>query len=330
MRWWWLALVCLGCAPPVREVEAPRPAAAPVVATRPVERPVEAPVVASAAAPVKVPALLAAAHGDGLIVSNKDGLVLLDAGLRPIKVLSRERGRHLRIADGQLYYFELKQPRLRAMDLESGATRAVGELPKLRGDCFQGGRPAEPLQFLEGAGDLSVAGGVMCIDVVDLPGRGTTETVNIRVDLKTGAATQERVVYFSGKVCGEGERVTRPRLCTPEPGRREASSPAGRWSFTTDLARGEKGEQDYALVVVTERASGREHVIAGRKLRVLKPGREALPDACRITDTARASWLGGSDVLVVEGCRDRLTAVLPDGRIEYRLVDDFVVVPAVR
>lgn len=328
VRWLLLAL-CFGCAAPVREVEAPGPVAvveAPVVAMKPVVRPV----VAAPAEVARVPALLEAAHGDGLIVSSKEGLVLLDAGLRPIKVLSEERGRQLRIADGQLYFFELKQPRLRALDLESGETRAVAGLPKLRNDCFEGGRPADPLGYVEGAGDLSVAAGVMCFDVVDQPGAGSTERVNFRVDLRTGRVEQEKIEYFTGKVCGEGKGVTKPRLCTPEPGLRGRGSPTGRWSLMTDLARGETGDQDYALVVVTERASGREHVVAGRKLRVLRLGREAMADACRITDKARVGWLGGSDVLVVEGCRDRLSVVFADGRIEYRVVDDFVVVPAVR
>lgn len=327
-RWWWVALVLgVGCAAPTREVQRPAPVAAPVVAVAAVQRPVAVPVVTE---PERVPVLLEAAQGDGLIVSTKDGLSLLDAGLKVVKVLSRERGRHLRIADGQLYYFELKQPRLRALDLETGVTRLVAELPRLRSDCFEGGRPADPIAYVQGAGDLSAAAGVLCLDVVDQPGKAATETINFRVDLKTGAVEQQRVAFFSGAVCGEGQGTTQPRLCTPATGAREASSPSGRWRVSTDMQRGQKGEQSYALVVLSEQGGGSEQALVGRKLRALKPGRDAPVDACMITDKARVQWLAKSDVLLVEGCRDRLSAVLPDGHIELRLVDDFVAVPAAR
>ena len=326
--WWWVALVLgVGCAAPTREL--PRPAAVPtaVVAVAPVQRPTAVP---AAREPERVPALLEAAQGDGLIVSNKDGLVLLDAGLKVVKVLSRERGRHLRIADGQLYYFELKQPRLRALDLQTGETRLVAELPRLHLDCFEGGRPADPVAYVQGAGDLSAGAGALCFDVVDQPGKAATETINFRVDLKTGAVEQQRVAFFSGAVCGEGQGITQPRLCAPATGAREGSAPSGRWRVSTDMRRGQEGEQSYALVVLTEQASGREQAIVGRKLRALKPGQDAPVDACMITDKMRVLWLAKSDVLLVEGCRDRLSAVLPDGHIELRLVDDFVAVPAVR
>lgn len=327
----WLVLgLGLGCAP-IRE--APAPVAAPVVAPAPVVRPVAAVRRESPAAPAEpgpAPALLEAAHGDGLIVSNKDGLVLLDAGLRPLKVLSRERGRHLRIAEDQLYYFELKQPRLRALDLATGVTRTVVELPRLRNDCFEGGRPADPVAYVQGAARLSVSAGALCMDVADQPGVAT-ETLNYRVDLKTGAVEQRRVAYFSGAVCGEGSGTTAPRLCTPGSERaREASSPSGRWQLTTDLARGEQGEQSYALVLLTEKASGRQNAIVGRKLRPLRPGQDAPVDACMIGEQARAGWLASSDVLLIEGCRDRLSAVLADGRVLLLTVDDFVVVPPAR
>ena len=329
-RWWVLALLC-GCAAPTREVEAPKPAVAPVV--KPVAAPVVKPVTMPVASePGPVPALLQAAQGDGLIVSNKDGLVLLGADLKVRKVLSRERGRHLRIVGSQLFYFELKQPRLRALDLESGTTRTVAELARLRSDCFEGGRPADPLAYVQSAADLWAGPGELCMDVTDSPGKARTETINVRVDLTTGAEEQRRVAYFDGKVCGEGKAVAKPRLCTPtpEPGARQGSSPTGRWRFSTDQVRGETGEQDYALALLTEQASGRAHAILGRKLRAIKPGADPPVDACMITAQARALWLGRSDVLLIEGCRDRLSVVLADGRVEHRLVDDFVVVPAVQ
>lgn len=330
MRWLSLALL-VGCAPAGRGVKAPakEPVAAPPVQQAAAQAPGSEPAPAPVA--VKRPALIEAAQGDGLIVSTKEGMMLLGPDLKPIKVLSRERGRHLRIADGQLYYFELKQPRLRALDLESGTTRAVAELPRLRNDCFEGGRAADPLRYVQGAADLDVAAGTMCIDIADQPGRSSTETINYRVELATGTVTQEKIAYFDGKVCAGGKGVTKPRLCTPggESGRRERRSPSGKWSFTADPARGEKGEHhDYALVVVKEMASGREHVVIGRKLRAIRPMLEAALDSCMITPTGRAQWLGTSDVLVIEGCRDRLTVVLADGHIEHRQVDDFVVLPA--
>ena len=328
MRRVWPALVLLACTPPAREAAPPGPA----IATAPVEvAPVVVPASAAAAAgPVRVPALLAAAHGDGLVVSNKDGLVLLDAGLKVLKVLSRERGRYLRISGDQLYFFELKQPRLRALDLETGATRAVAELPRLRNECFEGGRPVDPIDYVHSEVDLGVVDGALCLDLSDRPGAAATETFNLRVDLRSGAVEQRMVAYLGGDVCGVEREREQPRLCAPSgpPRAGVRPSPTGRWALRMDSARGDVTDEAYALVLLQERASGRDHVIVGRKLRALAAGADAPVDACKISARASATWLAGSDVLLVEGCRDRLSVVHPDGQIEYRLVDGYVAVPA--
>lgn len=329
----WPALVLLACTPPVREAAPPGPAiaaagtAAPVEAVAPAVVPAPA---AAAAGPVRVPALLEAAHGDGLVVSNKDGLLLLDAGLKVLKVLSRERGRYLRISGDQLYYFELKQPRLRALDLETGATRAVAELPRLRNECFEGGRPVDPIDYVQSQADLAVIDGTLCLDLSDRPGVAATETFNLRVDLRSGAVEQRMVAYLGGDVCGVEREREQPRLCAPSGPPRVGvrPSPTGRWALRMDSTRGDVTDEAYALVLLQERASGRDHVIVGRKLRALRAGADAPVDACKISARADATWLAGSDVLLVEGCRDRLSVVLPDGQIEYRLVDGYVVVPA--
>lgn len=88
-------------------------------------------------------------------------------------------------------------------------------------------------------------------------------------------------------------------------GRREGSSPTGRWSFTTDLAGGETGDQDYALLGRLEHAA-----VAGGERRGELPGghqqreiaRDDLPDhAERRFDRQRQGvgvGLGGGALLV--------------------------------
>lgn len=287
------------------------------------------------------PVLLAEASGDGLLVSNKDGLVLFDAKLARLTVLSRERGRHLHIAGDQLYFFELARPVLRALDLNTGQTRTVAELPRLSNECFENGRrPVDPITFVQSAGDMAVQGGHLCIDIADRDLASATEVFNYRVDLTSGTVESRMVSYLGGDVCGKTREREQPRLCTPgaettttsgaasTPAVAEQRAPSGRWSYFADASRGVTIDRPYALAVLADREARRSYAIVGRKLRALRSGGDRPVGACLVPAEATARWLGVSDVLVLEGCRDRLAIVRPPGNIDFMAVDGFVVVPA--
>ena len=341
-----LSALLTACAPPP-------PAAPPASSPAPRDQPIgklqlatPAPEPLPAAAPVPAtPVLLAEAGGDGLLVSNKDGLVLFDAGLRRLTALSRERGRHLRIAGDQLYYFDLKRPVLRALDLNTGQTRTVAELPRLSNDCFEGGRrPVDPISYVQSASDVVVEGGHLCLDIADRNLNHATEVFNYRVDLASGAVEQRMVSYLGGDVCGQTREREQPRLCTPgggfsraagvdtpsaasTPNIAETRAPSGRWAYFADLTRGVTLDHSYALATLADREARRSYAIVGLRLRPL-PARGKRPvGACLVPTEATARWLGVSDVLVLEGCRDRLAVVRPPGNVDFIAVDGFVVVP---
>ncbi|MBA3546915.1 MAG: hypothetical protein H0T76_10565 [Nannocystis sp.] len=274
--------------------------------------------------------LLALANGDGLIVSRAGGIVLLDAQLRQLAVLSPERGRHLRVVGEHLYFFAHKQPVLRAMNLSSGETRTIAELSRLKDACFSGGPPADPIDFVQSEADLSIAGGVLCLDIMDRNANMAAETRNFRIDLMTGAIEQRMVAHLSGDACGQLREREQPRLCTPVThdgsGVIEKVGPSGRWSYYPDSSRGESGDRNYALARLTDRKQGRGYAIAGRKLRQLRSNSNPV-GACLVPDENSAAWLGASDVLVLDGCSDRLTIVRPPDRVEHLRVDGFAVVP---
>jgi len=272
--------------------------------------------------------LLAPAGGDGLIVSRAGGIVLLDAQLRPLAVLSRERGRFLRVVGEELYFFALKQPLLRALDLSSGETRTVAELPRLKNPCYGAGPPADPIDFVQSEADLTIAGGALCLDIMDRDADQASQTRNYRVELATGAVEQRVVAQLGGDVCGKTREREQPRLCTPAPrgGVLEQVGPGGRWSYYPDSLRGQATDTEYALARVVDRAQRRSYAVVGRKLRPLRGGGNPV-GACLVPPEASATWLGRSDVLVLEGCRDRLTIVRPPDRVEHLAVDGFAVVP---
>ena len=274
--------------------------------------------------------LLAPAKGDGLIVSRVGGIVLLDAQLQQVAVLGPERGRHLRVVGEQLYYFAHKQPVLRAMNLNSGETRTVAELSRVKDPCFGGGPPADPIDFVQSEADLAIAGGVLCIDIMDRNANMAAETRNFRIDLTTGAVEHRMVAHLGGDACGEIREREQPRLCTPVTpngsGVIEKVGPTGRWSYYPDSSRGESGDYIYALARLTDREQGHSYAIVGRKLRQLRSNSNPL-GACLVPGENSAAWLGVSDVLVLDGCSDRLTIVRPPDRVEYLKVDGFAVVP---
>ncbi len=336
-RWLALMLLPLACAASSPGVP---PAAAPLESTAepppasgerdaPLRRaesftPVEGPTASA------VPALLAAAKGDGLIVSRAEGLVLLDAQLRTLAVLSPERGRHLRLVGDQLYFFTRKRPVLRVLDLTAGTTRTIAELPRLRDPCFGSGRPADPLDFVQSRADLVVEAGALCFDIMDRDTDMATLVRNYRVDLATATLEQRTVQYddLNGN-CGVRDETVQPRLCTPTTRNNviELQSSSGRWAYYPDVARGEAGDQLHALATVVDRKDRRTFAVMARKLRQLRAGADTPISACMVPGDAAAAWLGASDVLVIEGCRDALTVVRPPERVEHLLVDDFVVLP---
>lgn len=273
--------------------------------------------------------LLVPAHGDGLIVSRAEGIVLLDAQLRPLAVLTPERGRHLRVVGEQLYFFALKQPVLRAMNLSSGEVRTVAELPRVKDPCFGGGRPADPIAFVQSEADLAIEAGVLCLDIMDRNANMAAETRNFRVDLTTGAVEQHMVDYIGDDACGPIREVKQPRLCTPATRSGpviEQVGPTGRWSYYPDTTRGEAGDHMYALARVADREQDRSYAIVGRKLRPLRSGANPV-GSCLVPGENTAGWLGVSDVLVLDGCNERLTIVRPPERVEYMKVDSFAIVP---
>jgi hypothetical protein len=287
------------------------------------------PVAPAKAAPVRA-TLLAPAKGDGLIVSRAGGIVLLDAQLKQLAVLSPERGRHLRVVGEQLYFFGLKQPVLRAMNLSSGETRTVATLTRVKDPCFGGGPPADPIDFVQSEADLTIDAGVLCLDIMDRNANMAAETRNFRVDLTTGAVEQRMVAYLGGDASGEIREREQPRLCTPARpvggGVIEQVGPTGRWSYYPDEARGEAGDYIYSLARVVDREHSTSYAIVGRKLRPLRGNANPL-GACLVPGEATAAWLGVSDVLVLDGCGDRLTVVRPPGRVEHLMVDSFAIVP---
>ena len=288
------------------------------------------PVVAAVAAPARR-SLLAPAGGDGLIVSRLGGIVLLDAQLQELAVLGPERGRHLRVVGEHLYFFAHKQPVLRAMNLSSGETRTVAELPRVKDPCFSGGPPADPIDFVQSEADLAIEGGVLCLDIMDRNANMAAETRNFRVDLATGAVEQRMVAHLGGDACGQSREREQPRLCSPAGpaggGVIEQVGPSGRWSYFPDPSRGESGDYVYSLARVTDREKRRSYAIVGRKLRALRGGNQSPVGACLVPAEGSAAWLAGSDVLLLDGCRDRLTVVYPPDRVEYLTVDGFAVVP---
>ena len=274
--------------------------------------------------------LLAPARGDGLIVSRAGGIVLLDAQLKQLVVLGPERGRHLRVVGEQLYYFAHKQPVLRAMNLSSGETRTVAELTRVKDPCFGGGPAVDPIDFVQSEADLAIDAGVLCLDIMDRNANMAAETRNFRVDLTTGAVEQRMVAYLGGDACGEIREREQPRLCTPA---RHGSStvieqvgPTGRWSYYPDSTRGESGDLIYALAQVIDREHRRGYAIVGRKLRQLRGNANPI-GSCLVPQENTAAWLGVSDVLVLDGCGDRLTIVRPPEQVEHMTVDGFAVVP---
>lgn len=288
------------------------------------------PVAPAPAAPSRA-TLLAPAKGDGLIVSRAGGIVLLDAQLQPLAVLSSERGRHLRVVGEQLYFFALKQPVLRALNLSSGETRTVAELTRVKDPCFGGGPPADPIDFVQSEADLAIDAGVLCLDIMDRNANMAAETRNFRVDLRTGAVEQRMVAYLGGDACGEIREREQPRLCTPARpaagGVIEHIGPSGRWSYYPDESRGEAGDYLYSLARVVDREQNRSYAIVGRKLRALRSGGANPVGACLVPGENTAVWLGVSDVLLLDGCDERLTVVRPPGRVDYLKVDGFAVVP---
>lgn len=319
-------------AEPVSEPEAePVPVAGANEAPALARAEADTPVLAAETAPARR-GLLAPAKGDGLIVSRAGGIVLLDAQLRQLAVLSPERGRFLRVVDEQLYFFAHKQPVLRALDLNSGETHTVVELPRIKNPCYGAGPPADPIDFVQSEADLSIEAGALCLDIMDRNENMATETRNYRIDLDTGAVEQRMVAHLGGDACGQTRERELPRLCSPVPrggggGVLEQVGPTGRWSYYPDSSRGESGDYQYALARVVDRTQRRSYAIVGRKLRPLRDGRGNPVGACLVPGEASAAWLGGSDVLVLEGCRDRLTVVRPPARVEHLAVDGFAVVP---
>lgn len=274
--------------------------------------------------------LLAPAQGDGLIVSRAGGLVLLDAELRQLAVLGPERGRHLRVVGEELYYFTLRKPVLRALNLNSGATRTVATLSRVKDPCFGGGPPADPIEFVQSESDLTIEAGVLCLDIMDRNANMAAETRNFRVDLATGAVEQRMVAFLGGDACGEIREREQPRLCTPARpagGATELAGPRGRWAFFPDQSRGEAGDYVYSLARLDDREARLSYAIVGRKLRPLRAGRANPVGACLVPGENTAAWLGASEVLVLDGCDDRLTIVRPPERVDYLKVDGFAVVP---
>jgi len=288
------------------------------------------PVAAAASAPARR-ALLAPARGDGLIVSRAGGIALLDAQLKELAVLGPERGRHLRVVGEHLYYFAHKQPVLRAMNLNSGETRTVAELPRVKDPCFSGGIPADPIDFVQSEADVAIVGDILCLDIMDTNANMAAETRNFRVDLATGTVEQRMVAHLGGDACGEIRERELPRLCSPvtqaASGVIEQVGPTGRWSYYPDASRGESGDYTYSLARVMDRELRRSYAIVGRKLRPLRGGSANPSGACLVRDEASAAWLGVSDVLVLDGCKERLTVVRPPDKVEYLAVDGFAVVP---
>ncbi len=291
---------------------------------------VEAPRAAVMSADGGGQSLLAPAGGDGVVVSTKDGLVVLNAQLQQVSRLHPERGRHLRISDGKLYYFDRNAPRLRSLDLQTGESRMVVELPLLRNECFDHGRPVDPLKFVHRQEDLAVAGGILCLDLRDHPGDRATEVYNLRVDLTDGTVEQRMVEYLGGDVCGRTREREQPRVCDPTKlaSPPASKSPSGQWNFLADTSRSDRAaEQVYVLAAVIERATNLHRAIFGRRLRVLRDGSDSLVGACMIPEGSPAAWMSRSDVLVLAGCRDRLAFVYPPERVEYFAADGFAVVP---
>lgn len=272
--------------------------------------------------------LLAPAQGDGLIVSRVGGIVLLDAELKQLAVLTGERGRHLRVVGEELYYFTLRKPVLRALNLNSGETRTVATLPRVKDPCFGGGPPADPIMFVQSEADLTIEAGVLCLDIMDRNANMAAETRNFRVDLATGAVEQRMVAFLGGDACGEIREREQPRLCMPaRPAASEQIGPKGRWSFVPDQSRGETGDYVYSLARLDDRTERLSYAIVGRKLRPLRVGRANPVGSCLVPGENTAAWLGVSDVLVLDGCDARLTIVHPPERVDYLKVDGFAVVP---
>ncbi len=340
-----LAALTLACAAPSRPTPSPaqlgqQPAAPDVAA------PVDAATVgvparsgaaastdpAAAAADPATPVLLGEAKGDGLLVSTRHGIELLGADLERLALLTPERGRHLRLAGDQLYYFELRKPVLRALDLNSGQTRVVARVPLLHDDCFGSGRPVDPIAFVQGSADLALADGALCLDITDHVGEVASETFNYRIDVTTGTVERRMISLLGGGLCGKEKEREQPRLCTPggEGKLREQRAPSGRWVYFADGSRGERSDRVYALATLADREARQNYAVVGRKLRALPAGGDRPVGACLVPVDASAQWFAASDVLLLEGCRDRLAIVRPPGRVDYLAVDGFAALQGAR
>jgi hypothetical protein len=179
---------------------------------RPADPPPATPI-ASSPTPTAPPALCHAPHGSTITVTAAGIVLSATSGMADRGVLTPERGRHLRLHDTLdiLYYFDSTRPILRAIDNTFGAPRTVLELPPIEHPGFPS---TDPLAFLQRQQDLSVSGGILCIDLHDRP-ENPTLSYNVRVDLATGAHERRLVEDLTGDSCGVDREAVRPRLCTP-------------------------------------------------------------------------------------------------------------------
>jgi len=126
--------------------------------------------------------------------------------------------RHLRLAGDQLYFFDTMRPILKSVQIgpipeyEPTTPRTVLELPPLEHPGFAS---PDPLAYLQRQEDLSIADGVLCLDVHDRP-EAPTLTYNLRADLATGAVERRLVEDLTGDRCGSEREAIGPRLCTPD------------------------------------------------------------------------------------------------------------------
>lgn len=141
----------------------------------------------------------------GSLRATADGLRRDDA------LLTADRGRHLRVDGGTLYFFDGARPILRALDLTTSTARTILELPPLEHPAFAS---PDPLAYLQRQEDLDLVAGVLCIDLHDRPDQPTT-TYNLRIDLATAVLERRLVEDLAGDQCGVLREAVRPRLCTP-------------------------------------------------------------------------------------------------------------------
>ncbi len=136
--------------------------------------------------------------------------------------LTLARGRLLRLAVDRLYFFDTTRPILRSIDLDRADTAEathVLELPPLDHPGFAS---PDPLAYLQRQEDLSLADGVLCMDLHDRP-ESPTLTYNLRVDLAAATVERRLVEDLTGDRCGVEREAVGPRLCTPAGPSAEAS-----------------------------------------------------------------------------------------------------------